>query len=196
MVGNFRAHLHCAASIASMISLILTIGCKAQSEGGVSIKRSSDRISEGTEVSLTLTGYNYTNRYIDEFSVNGNGGGNLFVSSTSSGGGGSVCCVRRIKGAIRPVKIRWQSDACIYHTRLEGRNETFEHIHSYFSEVVVPVASDDPDHPRYFEVHFFPDGHVEAAVTEAPSSPRIELPKEREDKTNFRRCPNDKKPDQ
>ena len=34
-------------------------------------------------VSLTLHGYNYTNRYIDSYSINGQGGGNLFLSTSS-----------------------------------------------------------------------------------------------------------------
>ncbi|MFZ5520651.1 MAG: hypothetical protein ACOZD0_05545, partial [Pseudomonadota bacterium] len=31
-------------------------------------------------VSLTIEGYNYTDDYIDQFTVNGQGGGNLYLS--------------------------------------------------------------------------------------------------------------------
>jgi hypothetical protein len=45
-----------------------------------------------SEYGLVIIGYNYTSRYIDQFSVDGAGGGNLYVSGPSSGGGGIVCC--------------------------------------------------------------------------------------------------------
>jgi len=35
---------------------------------------------------LGITGYNYTNRYIDGFSVNGQGGGNVLISEDHAGG--------------------------------------------------------------------------------------------------------------
>ncbi|AKI99144.1 Hypothetical protein AA314_00771 [Archangium gephyra] len=40
-------------------------------------------------ISLEINGFNYTDLYIDNFSVNGNSGGNLYVSSPTSGGGGA-----------------------------------------------------------------------------------------------------------
>jgi hypothetical protein len=42
---------------------------------------------------LAIVGYNYTERYIDSFHVNGQGGGNLYVSGPTAGGGSSACCV-------------------------------------------------------------------------------------------------------
>jgi hypothetical protein len=39
-----------------------------------------------------------------------------------------------------------------------------------------------PDDPKTFEVNFYPDGHVEAAITHWPSSPRIKLPEGRGEK--------------
>lgn len=41
-------------------------------------------------VSLTIEGYNYTDDYIDQFTVNGQGGGNLYLSTPTSGGGGGL----------------------------------------------------------------------------------------------------------
>lgn len=65
-------------------------------------------------VSLALVGYNYTDRYIDTFSVDGQGGSNLFVSSPTSGGGGSVCCATYWPGLKDyKVKVRWQSGASL-----------------------------------------------------------------------------------
>ena len=79
--------------------------------GGCQDKVASPSVGpkHGEFVSLTITGYNYTNKYIDEFFVDGNGGLNLFVSSATSGGGGSVRCVKYIIGAtLWKPEIRWQ----------------------------------------------------------------------------------------
>jgi hypothetical protein len=63
--------------------------------------------------SLALTGYNYTDKSIDGFTVDGLGGGNLRVSGESNGGGGDVCCLSYLVGAkARTVKVRWQKSAC------------------------------------------------------------------------------------
>ena len=150
----------------------------------------------GTRIELTLEGYNYTNRYIDEFSVDGNGGGNLFVSGENSGGGGSVCCVSLISGAhARKVKVRWQTDACTYDEQTYSNGEKNSNTYRIFKEVEVQVDPHIPDYPAYFEVHFYPDGHVEAAITEHASPPRLKLSKSREDRSPYRQCPNDKKPE-
>lgn len=151
----------------------------------------------GTPVSLTLTGYNYTNRYIDQFSVNGNGGGNLFVSGPNGGGGGSVCCVDYIIGVDKwKLTVRWQADACTYNNSKYEDGRRRYRIHSVFKEVEIPIDPKIPNRPRYLEVHFYPDGHVEAALTENSSPPRLQLESERADKSPFRQCPNDKRPEE
>ncbi len=68
--------------------------------------------------------------------------------------------------------------------------------HSYFKEVEVQVHVDPKtvERPQYLEVHFYPDGHVEAAVTEHESPPRLILNKDREDNSPYPRCPNGKQP--
>jgi hypothetical protein len=150
-----------------------------------------------TKVELTLTGYNYTNRQIDQFSVNSNGGGNLYVSSPTSGGGGSTCCVTYVVGVPRwKVLVRWQADACTYNNAIESNGDRFYEIYYYFKESEVDVSPSFPDRPKNFEVHFYPDGHVEAAVSEHESAPRLKLRKEREDKTPYKPCPNDKRPEE
>lgn len=183
----------------TLIFLILLIfqslsACNARegsSNGGEVVKPS------GTWVSLTLTGYNYTNRYINQFSVNGSGGGNLFVSSPRGGGGGSVCCVDYITGIDDwKVIVRWQSDACTFNNSKDEDGQRSYQIHSIFKEVEVQVSPKIPSNPRYLEVHFYPDGHVEAALTENSSSPRLRLESERADKTPYRQCPNDERPEE
>lgn len=149
----------------------------------------------GELVHLALTGYNYTNHYISRFSVNGQGGGNLYVSSPSSGGGGTACCVGWTIGATnRTAKIRWQVDSCFYDERTGSDGEIFYDTFHFFKEVVVPINPNIPRNPRFMEVHFYPDGHVAAAVTEESSPPRLKLDKTREIKRPRKPCPDNKRP--
>lgn len=146
-------------------------------------------------VSLSLTGYNYTNRYIDDFSFDGLGGGNLFVSGPNGGGGGSVCCVRYVVGADAwTADIRWQVDACTYGERTFSDGTKHHDIHRIYKEAKVKIDPRIPANPKYLEVHFYPDGHVEAAMTQESSAPRLALSKDREDKSQFKQCPNDREP--
>ena len=145
-------------------------------------------------VPLAIVGYNYTNRYIDSFSVNGQGGGNLYVSSAHGGGGGTVCCVQYRPGTrLNTVTVRWQSGAC-YYREVSSSNEVFYSLHSFFKEQEVVVADSVPPKAAYLEVHFYPDGSVQAAVTAQASAPRLALDKAREDKSKYPRCPNEEQP--
>lgn len=67
-------------------------------------------------VTLDLIGYNYTDRHISDYDVDGQGGGDVRLSSPTSGGGGIVCCVRLATGEEDPiiVRVRWQVDGCTY----------------------------------------------------------------------------------
>jgi hypothetical protein len=149
----------------------------------------------GTRFSLSLVGYNYTSRYIDSFSVNGQGGGNLYVSGPTSGGGGSVCCVSYVQG--RPageVTVRWQSSGCMFRAPGRLSDGSTHTAHDFFSEVRVKVEPRIPARPQNLEVHFYPDGHIEAAIKDAYSPPRLVYSKSREDRSEFPRCPNETEP--
>jgi hypothetical protein len=50
----------------------------------------------------------------------------------------------------------------------------------FFKELDVEMAGAELNNPEYFEVHFYPDGHVEAAIAESPSEPRLRLDPSRE----------------
>ena len=151
----------------------------------------------GTDVSLTITGYNYTDRYIDQFTVNGNGGGNLFVSGPNSGGGGSACCMDYITGVKRwKFPVTWQIGGCTYNTRKYKDGRERSDLYHFFKEVEVQVDPKIASRPAYLELHFYPDGHVEAAVTENASLPRLQLSRDREDKSPYKQCPNDKRPEE
>lgn len=192
----FRSQYWWHRWLAPLLLLLMTLAlssCKAKSND----KQSPEfKPPMGTKVALTLTGYNYTNHYIDSFSVDGAGGGNLFVSDGVDGGGGSVCCVSyRIGAGAWKAVVRWQTGACIYDERVDSEGGKHSSTHSFFSEAEVQIDRDIPSNPAYFEVHFYPDGHVEAAITEHASPSRLLLSEDRKDRSNYPLCPNGKKPE-
>ena len=109
--------------------------------------------------SVTLVGYNYTERPIYTFSVNGGGGSNIFV-----GGGGAKmsCCTEITVG--QPVEIKWVYSATEKQYLAGLRKE------NYSTTVTVPP----PTMPEadYLEVHFYPDHHVELALVKSPGDAR------------------------
>jgi hypothetical protein len=120
--------------------------------------RGKEMTKDGTDARMvTVYGYNYTDLYIDGFSVDGQGGSNLAVSTPTAGGSKHVCCVmvRPNQKFVNPVTIRWTRDR------------------KQWCELDVKLNEPAPANPEYFEVHFYQDGHVEAAVTEKASEPRV-----------------------
>lgn len=167
-------------------------GCSRAAVPANSVQMPPD---DPVEISLALVGYNYTDRYIDSFTVDGKGGGNLAVSSFNSGGGGSVCCITYWPGLeVYKVKVRWQHGACFYRVRSRTSGEVFDELHSFYKEMEVVVDGSSAKKPANFEVHFYPDGTVQAAVTDSISMPRLSLSKQREDKARYPRCPDEQKP--
>lgn len=136
-----------------LLLLGLSLGlsaCKKKPEETPSASGADGKIDEIRSVSLEVNGFNYTDLYIENFSVAGVGGGNIFVSSPDSGGGGSTCCMRWYPGVTLPfpVKVVWTRD----------RNRLCE------KEVMIkgPV----PAHPQHLVVQFFQDGRIEIELTE------------------------------
>lgn len=158
----------------------------------------TDENTQGELVPLDLVGYNYTNYYIDSYSVDGQAAGNIMVSSPTSGGGKIVCCIMLEKPlpAKIVVAIRWQFGGCTYTTRANVSGRKSENIHSFYKEAEVEVSREPGVKPQNLEVHFFPDGSVQAHLTEHLSRPRVVLDKGRADRTSFARCKDDKKPSQ
>jgi hypothetical protein len=149
------------------------------------------------DTALDIVGFNYTDRVIDSFSVNGQGGGNVFLSARTSGGGKSVCCVRLLSSRQDVVKlhVKWQVDGCVYITKSRISGEAFRNTFSYYKEVDIDVVQPKRYVPQHLEIHFYPDGSVRAELTAELSLPRLSLDGKRADKSNFPRCPDDKKPE-
>lgn len=131
---------------------------------------------EPRHVSLTIYGYNYTDDYIDQFQVNGQGGGNLYLSTASSGGGGSMCCVGLWTGTALPkkVKVRWTGSYCRY-TETNSVGEVSEWRRGVWKEADAWITGPLPSNPNYFEVHIYEGDRVEVAITERSSPPRLKL---------------------
>jgi len=188
---------HARAATFSLVAALIVpnlAGCTPQDRAGAD---NTSRMAPGDNepVMLAITGYNYTNRHIASFSVDGTGGGNIFVSTPTSGGGGSVCCALYTPGDFeRKIVVRWQSDACYYHTKSTISNEVFDNLHYFYKEREVVVDRKVPAEPEVLEVHFYPDGSIQAAITAGVTLPRLKLDGERENKSRYPRCPNDQKP--
>jgi hypothetical protein len=121
----------------------------------------ADLDAKGTPRSYSVTayGYNYTDLYIDSFEIDGSGGGNLEVSIPTAGGGGHTCCAIVTPG-LPPgttFNIKWTRDR------------------ERWCQQDVPLNKPVPKDPRYFEVHFYPDGKIEIEVTQKASRPRLQL---------------------
>ena len=176
--------------------IVPTLAACKNSQVGISARDGKIDAGEVEAIGLTITGYNYTDRYINDFSVNGNGGGNIYVSSPAGGGGGSTCCVTYISGDKNwKVKIEWQIGGCTYDNSVNDDGSQVYSIHPYYKEVEVEVEPHITIDPQYLEVHFYPDGHIAAAVTEKKSAPRLALDKARENKTSrLLRCPDGRRP--
>jgi hypothetical protein len=125
---------------------------------GVQLYTGPHRTPKGMS-GLTISGYNYTDTYIDSFTVERAGGGNLEVSSPSTIGGGACCASIPADTPLPiPVEIAWKRDGdvpwCRQTVLLEG-----------------PV----PENAHFFEVHFYLDGTIQVAIADEQRLPRLKL---------------------
>lgn len=129
---------------------------------------------------MPIQGFNYTDRTISSFHVDGTWGGNLFVSRRGAGGGKSACCVDWYdllhRELPKPYTIRWISDMCTYQIEVGDSKEVFTQHRSLWKEEVVLLTELPSERPEAFQVHFYPEGHVEVAMGKAGAKPRLDLP--------------------
>ena len=118
---------------------------------------------------LDITGYNYTSRYIDRFSVNGQGGGNVLLSDDADGGGKTTCCIVWRPGTALPVTmvVEWTYG---YEKDFDtGQLLQEAETHRAEVELTGPVSG----HPTVFVVHFYPNNTVQLEVAEDYPRPRL-----------------------
>jgi hypothetical protein len=143
-------------AVASLLTIVSLWGCEKE------------------PYALAVVGYNYTDRAIADFSVNRQWGGNVVLSTPTSGGGGTMCCVVMSRRTETPfwVDVEYQMDALeSYPPR-----KMIEPAGKYVKERVEVKGPIPPD-PGYLEIHFYPDHHIEAAISgqDGPSAPRLKL---------------------
>lgn len=179
-------------TLTGMVLVLAITGCAAS--GAVNSAPKSRAHRSIVSVPLAIHGYNYTNRYIG-FKVDSVGGGNIYVSGPDSGGGGTTCCASYTKGAGSwKAKVNWQTGACRWGEVVQKSGETVFSLHNYYKTVEVDVDPRIPRDPKHLEVHFYPDGTVQIALTEEESPPRLVLSTDREDKSPSPQCPGNTQP--
>ena len=119
---------------------------------------------------LGITGYNYTNRYIDGFSVDGQGGTNL---GANTNGSGEACCILFRPGASLPVKVHVEWTYGERWNHIKGVKLQEAETHQADVELNGPV----PNAPTIFVVHFYPDNTVQVEVAADYPEPRIKRSK-------------------
>jgi hypothetical protein len=174
-------------------AVTLMLACNGQQ-----VEASSEKSGNDTYVLLGLLGYNYTNRDIDSYTVDGAGGGGVMLSSSASGGSGVTCCVKLPRAYAGPIRvtIRWQVDGCKYLIKDDRTGEADSVRHFYYKEAEVNVRREAGTKPKYIETHFYPDGTVQVQLVEHRSKSRLLLDGNRPDKSTFPRCKDDKKPEE
>jgi hypothetical protein len=123
---------------------------------------------------LGIMGYNYTDRAIADFSVNGAAGSNVELSTRTAGRGKMSCCV--VLG--RNIKAPFWIDIEYKMSALESYPpKRIIEASGKYTKARVEVKGPIPPDPSYVEIHFYPDHHIEATISgeDGPSGPRIKL---------------------
>ena len=115
---------------------------------------------------LGITGYNYTDRYIDGFSVNGQGGTNM---GAHTNGSGEACCIVWRPGTALPVMMRVEWTYGERWNHIKGQKLQDAESHQAEVELKGPISKQ----PAILVVHFYPDNTVEVEVAEDYPEPRI-----------------------
>jgi hypothetical protein len=159
-------------------------------------EKSHVQSAEYKNVSLALIGYNYTNKGIESYSLNGVDGGDIRLSSETSGGGGVTCCIDSftVKPPAATVKVRWQVDGCMYQLKNEitGASQRIRHL--YYKEKLVNVEDLSNGRPKYVETHLYQNGEIKVRLTKEISLPLMQANANRPDQSSFPRCKDDKRP--
>ncbi|WP_321886846.1 DUF3304 domain-containing protein [Paraburkholderia bannensis] len=118
---------------------------------------------EGAYGPYSVIGYNYTDRHIVNFFINGFAGG-ASEAHKAGGGGGIVCCFsipKNEKNLHVKVELEWTQAQYLAN----APHDTFE------TDVPVPPLKNK--HDGFIEFHFLPNRRVEAAWVNFPTTPNI-----------------------
>jgi len=126
--------------------------------------------AQGEGRSVSIDQYNYTDRYIGDITVNGVWAGDVGAYR----GGGD-----RIQGLLAPkdlnkrvvLKVKW-----IVADTYDVATNKYTRQPSEPREAEVELPRPYPPNPHLLVLHFYPDGHVEAELTEKGSNRRIPQP--------------------
>jgi hypothetical protein len=116
-------------------------------------------IRKPSSYAVCLQGFNHTERWISEYRVNGQWGGNIPPKEPGAryGGGGGFSCGSQIGG--RTVTVKWEYSL--------ARTEDYERgVKPETHEVTLPMPKAESNHSRYFQVHIYPDHHVELELSD------------------------------
>lgn len=140
----------------------------------------------GTHYMLGIVGYNYTDSLIANYTVDGQGGGDIRLSSPTSGGGSTVCCIMLSKKPHWPiyVLVRWQDGGCRENTK----DHKFVGNHYQYKEATVSVDRGTSSNPSDIAVHFYQDGSVKVRLSDGDDPPLVKRPDNRPDKFKLPDC--------
>ncbi|MDR0241490.1 MAG: DUF3304 domain-containing protein [Burkholderia sp.] len=115
----------------------------------------------GNDGPYRVIGYNFTDRSIYSFMIDGFGAGGS-TAHKRGGGGKSVCCMDVPRGKKTwHLKIKYELTQEQYRNGLP--NEVYE------TDIAVPKLPNQRD--GYIEFHFLPDRKIEAKWVEYPTDP-------------------------
>ena len=108
---------------------------------------------------VCLQGFNHTTQWIHEYRVDGQWGANISPKEAGEPYGGSgFSCGATVGG--KTVKVKWMFSN-------KTREDMQKGVPLETHEVTLPMPEAESNHSRYFQVHFFPDNHVELKLTDA-----------------------------
>lgn len=140
----------------------------------------------GTHYMLGIIAYNYTDRYIDSFSIDGQGGGDVRLSTPTSGGSSTMCCVLLAKNPKWPMRVlvRWTVGGC----KKYEKNRKYSQIQYSYKEEEIDVEHDLAIPASDIAVHFYEGGKVRVRLSDGWEAPLLKLPKGRPDREFFPEC--------
>jgi hypothetical protein len=155
-------------SLRGLLTTALAMGLAACKPGGETSTEDNNPpllTHQNGEHMLGVTGYNYTDQSISDFSISGVGSSPM----APWGNAGSACCVVWRDGTPLPtrVKVRWDYDLCVYTTEPDPLYGYRADVGKYFyKEKWVEIKGPVPKRPDTITAHIYQDGNVEVSITE------------------------------